>query len=65
MEKPVSLQKGKAQKGGIMQSTDSKTCIVHDTDTKDQTVNIGSTRFLKTKEVAKLRLGQPDQIHRL
>ena len=64
MEKPVSLQKAKAQKGGSMQSTDNKTCIihVHDTDTKDQTVNsLTAQGFLKIKEVAKLRLGQPDQ----
>ena len=66
MEKPVSLQKGKAQKGGGMQSTDSKTCIIHDTDTKGQTVNsLTAQGFLKIKEVAKLRLGQPDQKHRL
>ena len=68
MEKPVSLQKAKAQKGGSMQSTDNKTCIihVHDTDTKDQTVNsLTAQGFLKIKEVAKLRLGQPDQKHRL
>ncbi|MES9950704.1 MAG: hypothetical protein ABW118_17235 [Candidatus Thiodiazotropha sp.] len=69
MERPVALkvQKGKAQKRSSVQSaSDSKICIVHDTETKSQTVNsLTPQGFEKIKEAAKLRLGQSNQKHRL
>lgn len=69
MEKPVTLkvQKGKShERGGSQSSTGSKTCIIHDAETKGQSVNnLTEQGFLKIKEVAKLRLAQSDPTYRL
>ena len=69
MEKPVTLKVQKAKprgRGSSNSSSGSKTCIVHDADTKGQSVgNLTEQGYLRIKEAAKLRLAQSDPTHRL